>query len=113
MFAYGSPVGHWPKTLSSTFESVSQIAVGGMVSFNKNERSPPMGDGVFPDSNGMPAALVRYIKFVGGKGEYLYPNADDFLPFEDKTPCYKVSPISDSPGQGYFFYYGGPGGCTD
>ncbi|KAH7652746.1 Neprosin domain-containing protein [Dioscorea alata] len=101
-------IGYWPKSMfSSLGDYAGRIQWGGLVYSPTSEPSPPMGNGKFPSNGG---ARVIKINMINENGQTLEPQGDELL-YADKPDCYSISKLSNNRDVGWFFSFGGPGGC--
>lgn len=101
-------IGYWPKSMfNSLGDYASRIQWGGLVYSPTSEPSPPMGNGKFPSNGG---ARVIEINMINENGQTLEPQGDELL-YADKPDCYATSKLSNNKVAGWFFRFGGPGGC--
>lgn len=97
------PVGHWPKSLFSNLgDYASSYAWGGVVEFNQDQKSPPMGSGLYPREGFRKASYVKNVRWITRDNDII---SNPVYRYEDQTYCYQLD--GDDP-----FYFGGPGGCT-
>nr|CAD1826344.1 unnamed protein product [Ananas comosus var. bracteatus] len=111
-------IGYWPKSqFKSLADKATVISWGGMVIYDKNDISPPMGSGHFAGELERKAAYFKNIEifYSDGKSHDLIDGAQSET--AEKEECYTISELVNSSkyGQhdGHLFYFGGPGGCTD
>ncbi|XP_072977044.1 protein neprosin-like [Typha angustifolia] len=114
---YRGAIGYWPKSLfTSLADRASSIEWGGFVNSLKDEMSPAMGSGHFSleDNKGAYFANIYYISTDGNE---ITPVDGKQLSYVDREDCYEIGPFADSErlggDEGWKFFYGGPGGCTN
>ncbi|ONK74061.1 uncharacterized protein A4U43_C03F2380 [Asparagus officinalis] len=113
LYVQGIILGHWPKTLfTSLSNGADEINWGGNVNFDKNKKSPPMGQRPLPDEGFGKRRHSRVVQFVDQHGQPYDPNPDEVGPIVDRDDCYAVGDFSRSETTGFTFYFGGPGGCS-
>ncbi|XP_072977066.1 protein neprosin-like [Typha angustifolia] len=112
-------IGFWPKTLfTSLATSGAKVEWGGTVFFTEDDKqdvaSPPMGSGHFPVEGEGKAASFKNVKLFDENGR-IYSKPVDVRRLITADDCYLVSEFQMEEamdhGNGYMFYYGGPGGC--
>ncbi|ONK74087.1 uncharacterized protein A4U43_C03F2640 [Asparagus officinalis] len=105
-----SPIGFWPKTLfTGLSQGAQEISWGGAVNFDKNDDSPPMGSGHFPEEGEGKAAAIQNIQFADKSGNtYALTDGEEFA-YDDRTDCYRLGEFINEK-TGSKFYFGGVGG---
>ncbi|KAJ3677292.1 hypothetical protein LUZ60_003016 [Juncus effusus] len=107
-------LGWWPKTsLGGLSDAATHIVWRGEVSYQFNERSPSMGSGHYPNEFEGRAACFQNILGFWADGRRYDPEDYDTVSYVDKPGCYDVSSWFNGKHNGYHFFYGGPGGCSD
>ncbi|OAY75501.1 hypothetical protein ACMD2_26828 [Ananas comosus] len=110
-------IGYWPKSLFTALaEKATIVSWGGVVSYPQDGIGPPMGSGHYSSELQGKAAFVKNIEIFDSNGESI-DLANIAKPDVNRGDCYNVTALVDSRKyglhDGYLFYFGGPGGCSN
>lgn len=106
-----SLIGYWPKELFNKLDKATEIDWGGAVYSPLNKPSPPMGSGHLPVEGRNRTGCFKNIQLVNDKNELYDPKDMQDTIGGDIPTYYDIEGLNDS-GQpdGFYFFYGGPGG---
>ncbi|OAY74194.1 hypothetical protein ACMD2_26405 [Ananas comosus] len=110
-------IGYWPKSLFTALaEKATIVSWGGVVSYPQDGIGPPMGSGHYSSELQGKAAFVKNIEIFDSNGGSI-DLANIAKPDVNRGDCYNVTALVDSRKyglqDGYLFYFGGPGGCSN
>nr|CAD1831261.1 unnamed protein product [Ananas comosus var. bracteatus] len=110
-------IGYWPKSLFTALaEKATIVSWGGVVSYPRDGIGPPMGSGHYSSELQGKAAFVKNIEIFDSNGGSI-DLANIAKPDVNRGDCYNVTALVDSRKyglqDGYLFYFGGPGGCSN
>ncbi|KAI3872372.1 hypothetical protein MKW92_000681 [Papaver armeniacum] len=108
-------VGYWPQEVVPYLRSgVQYVAWGGVVRFPPDTtKSPPMGNGQFPDGDITKVSAMWNLQYVDQNYNLQFPIDYFFHQTNvDKSDCYDLIYNDENwdPKWGFNFFFGGPGG---
>lgn len=103
-------IGYFPASFFFNLTSAGQVGWGGRTSTSQGTPSPPMGSGLFPDSNFNHACYFKDISFQNGSTKSYGPEEYSTQSFSDKPNCYFAKYYGKDREVGFSLQFGGPGG---